>query len=37
VQLLRAQAYDTVAGKAVPIRAGKERTAVTVRMVWELA
>jgi uncharacterized protein YggE len=29
--------FDTAAGVAVPIRAGKERTAVTVRIVWELA
>lgn len=27
---------DLTAGAAVPIRAGKERTTVTVRMVWEL-
>jgi uncharacterized protein YggE len=36
-RLYRAQAADAVAGKAVPVRAGRERTAVTVRMVWELA
>ena len=30
-------AYDTAGLAPVPIRAGKERTSVTVRMVWELA
>lgn len=28
--------FDSAALKALPIRAGKERTAVTVRIVWEL-
>ncbi|GAA1143712.1 SIMPL domain-containing protein [Nocardioides aquiterrae] len=36
VHLARGMMYDA-ALKGVPIRAGKERTAVTVRMVWELA
>jgi uncharacterized protein YggE len=36
MRLLQAQSFDAVAGRAMPIRAGKERTSVTVRMVWEL-
>jgi uncharacterized protein YggE len=31
-----AMSYDA-ASKAMPIRAGKESTSVTIRMVWELA
>lgn len=35
--LLRGMTYDAAAlPKAMPIRAGKERTTVTVRMVWSL-
>lgn len=30
-------AYDLSAGKALPIRAGKEKGSVTVQVVWELA
>ena len=37
VQLLRGTMSYDAAVKAVPIRAGKESAAVTVRMVWELA
>ena len=36
VHLARGVAYDS-ALKALPIRAGRESTTVTVRMVWELA
>jgi uncharacterized protein YggE len=37
VSLARGLSYDSAAMQPPPIRAGKERTTVTVRMVWELA